>query len=500
MHRNFLALLISSFILLSISNIGCTKVDTTSIGSDLIPGIDNIHTFETTLVVNATQGLFNDSTRVTRAQNHVIGNINNDPLFGKTNANLFLELKPGFFPYYFGNAGDTVTGSSDVGVDSVVLCLSYQGIYGDSTKPQSFEVYQLDNNTTNFVDSAYKLNFQPNVTPTKLLGSATVDARNLDEYTYFSNHADSAHNQIRIKLSDAFKNELFGRDSTTGNTLNNAFRSDSIFKTFYKGFEVKATSTTSNSLFYVNLTDATTRLEVHYRKRNKGNVDTTFASFPFSYLSSTNVSLSSHANYLNRDRTGSESTTSPDADALYIQATPGSYATLKIPELTGFPNSIVHRAELIVEQVPSDPVLDKILISPSYLYVDLIDPTTGTGFKPIYYDLSPTTAYNPDNSTSGYFLPASGIDFSYFGGFAKTKLDYLGKSISYYNFNLSRYIQNTITKQTTNYDLRLYAPINLDYYGYIYPYNNSLAYGRVKIGAGNNPNYKLRLHIVYSKI
>lgn len=499
MHRNFLALLISSFILLSISNIGCTKVDTTSIGSGMIPGIDNIHTFETTLVVNATQGLFNDSTRVTRAQNHVIGNINNDPLFGKTNANLFLELKPGFFPYYFGNAGDTVTGSSDVGVDSVVLCLSYQGLYGDSTKPQTFEVWQMDNNVTNFVDSSYKLNFQPNVTSTKLLGSATVDARNLDEYTYFSNHADSAKNQIRIKLSNSFMNELFSRDSTSGNTLNNAFRSDSIFKTFYKGFEVRATSGSSNSLFYVNLTDATTRLEVHYRKRYKGNVDTTFASFPFSYLSGTVVSLSSHANNLTRDRTGAEITT-PAADALYIQTTPGSYATLKIPELTGFPNSIIHRAELIAEQVQSDDDLNDKLITPSYLYVDLVDTLTGTGFKPIYYDLGPTTAYYPDNSTSGYFLPASGIDFSYFGGFAKTKLDYQGKSINYYNFNLSRYIQNTITKQTTNYDLRLYAPVNLDYYGYLYPFNNSLAYGRVKIGAGNNPNYKLRLHIVYSKI
>ncbi len=468
-------------------------MDTTNLGSDLIPAVDNVHTFDTLLTINTTQGEFlNDSTRVTRSMNHVIGSISNDPLFGKTLANLFLELKPSTFPFYFGSKGDTVTGSSDVGVDSVVLCLSYEGLYGDSTIPQTFSVYQMDNGTTNFKDSSYKLNYQPNVEPTKLLGQATIDPRYLRNYTYFSNGLDSAKNQIRIKLSDAFKNELFGRDSTSGNTLNNAFRSDSIFKTFYKGFEVRANAAGGNALLYVNLLNANTRLEVHFRKRKNNNVDTTFASFPL-------AADGAHANYVQRDRSGSEFT-SPDANALYIQTTPGTYANLAIPELSTFPNSIIHRAEVIIEQIPTPGGLDNIFISPNYLYLELIDPSTGTGFKPIYYDLSPTTSYDPDNSAQGYFLPVNGIDFNYFGGYARTKLDNFGNKISYYNFNLSRYVQNTITKGTQNYSLRLSAPIYTDYYGYAYPFSNSLAYGRVKVGAGNNPDYKLRMRIIYSKI
>ncbi|UEG49267.1 DUF4270 domain-containing protein [Ferruginibacter lapsinanis] len=500
MQRNFLAFVIFSLFFLSFVNLSCTKIDTTTIGDDLIPAVDNVHTFDTTLDINTSQALlFTDSTRIARTANHFIGSINNDPLFGKTNANLYLELKPAVFPYRFGASGDTLNWT-DAGVDSVVLCLSYKGLYGDSMIPQNFSVYQMDNNTTNFVDSSYKLNFQPNVTPTKLLGQATVDARKLNQFTYFANRKDSAQNQIRIKLSNAFATELYNRDSTSGG-FNNAFHSDSIFKTFYKGFAVVADAGMGgNALFYVNLTDATTRLEIHYRKRNAGKVDTTYAVFPFIAAASSYASVSSHAAYLQRDRTVSEYSMSPDPEALYIQATPGTYANLDIPGLSTFPNSIIHRAEVIVEQIPSTTSLNLIFPAPQYLYMDIVSPGVGNGFKPINYDLSPTYTYNPDNSTLGYFLPSNGVDFSYFGGFTKTKLDNLGNSINYYSFNLSRYVQNTITKRTINYGFRLYAPYNMDYYGYTFPFSNPLGFGRIKVGSGSNPNYKLRMRIIYSKI
>ena len=34
----------------------------------------------------------------------------------------------------------------------------------------------------------------------------------------------------------------------------------------------------------------------------------------------------------------------------------------------------------------------------------------------------------------------------------------------------------------------------------VFAFKNSLANGRIKVGSGSNPNYKLRLRIVYSKI
>jgi len=187
---------------------------------------------------------------------------------------------------------------------------------------------------------------------------------------------------------------------------------------------------------------------------------------------------------------------------LYLQTGPGTFATLKIPQLNNFPNSIIHKAEIIVEQIPASTpalaALDRALTPPQYLYIDLLDTVLPIRYKPIYFDLNPTVPYNPDNSL--FFLPSGGIDFGYFGGFIQRKNDALGNSIFYYSFNVSRYVQNMVTNRTNNYTLRLYAPYNLNYYNTVIPFNNNLANGRVKVGSGSNVNYKLRLRIIYSKI
>lgn len=500
MHKKIAVLFIPLFLIVLIINWSCSKIDTTDLGTDLIPAVDNVTTFDTTLLINATQGIANDSTRLAVNDNHLLGSINNDPLFGTSKADLYVQFKPTYFPYYFGSAGDTTSGFSS-GLDSIVLCLSYRGMYGDTTIPQHFSVYSIDPNTSNFVDSSYKLNFKPNVTPTNLIGQVTVNPQSLREYTYLGVGKDSVNNQIRIKLSNSFAQALYNSDSSKAG-ISNAFYSDSAFKLFQKGFAIIADNGMGgNGLFYVNLSDVSTRLEIHFRKQNRGVIDTTYTSFPFVYIPSSTITRGAHATNLQRDRSASEFQNAPAANTLYIQTTPGTYATLSIPGLTGFPNSIIHRAEVIVEQVPSsNPLLDDILSPPGYLYLDIIDPSTGTGYKTIYYDLNPFDSYNPDNSTTNSFLPANGVDFTYYGGVIKFKKDYLGNTISHYNFNVSRYVQNLITKGSTNYQLRLSAPFQYDYYSKLFSFNNSLAFGRIRVGDGNNPNYKMRMRIIYSKI
>ena len=185
------------------------------------------------------------------------------------------------------------------------------------------------------------------------------------------------------------------------------------------------------------------------------------------------------------------------SDELFIQATPGTYATLQIPGLSLLDNRIIHRAELIIEEIaPSTPLLPE----PSYLYLDAVDTGTTWKYKPLPYDLSPNAYYNPNSSTLPFF-PTNGIDHAYFGGTPIPKTDPLTGKLTYsYIFNISRYVQNIVTKHELSYGLRLSAPYELFYYGYIYSFSNRLSYGGVKIGNGNNPNYKLRLRIVYSKI
>jgi Domain of unknown function (DUF4270) len=481
-------------LLFSLIFVGCSKLDTTDIGGDLLPAVDNINTFEEILTINTTQGIFNtDSTQVSRTEDHVIGKINNDPLFGTTTANIYAQFKPTFYPYYY-----SIPKDSFVAFDSVVLCLAYKGGWGDTMNTllqlQVKEIpYVLNNNGGwDSVTEVKDINFAPAMIGS-VIGNATVNIPSLSNYIVYANHKDSVKNQIRIKLSSAFANSLFARDS---NVLgNNSFRSDSLYRVFNNGFAIEANGT-GNALLYTNFNDAATKLEIHYRKKNGATVDTTYAAFKVSVPNANGVKLSSTANKIVRNRT---SFSSPDE--LYLQTTPGSYANLSIPALSTLSNRIIHRAEIIVEQIP-DPV-SPLLSAPEFLYLDLKDTGSIDRWKPIYLDLNPSIGYNPDNSSVYSFFTNSGVDLSYFGGFQRDKKDPFGSGmIKYYNFNITRYVQQIVTRRASNYPLRLYAPYNLKYpqYNFVVPYFNRLADGRVKVGGGNNANYKMRLRIVYSKI
>ena len=498
MQRKYLCLL-AGLACVVLFNWNCTKIDTTELGGDLLPAVDNVLTFADTLLIDASrEPLADDTFKINRSEPHLLGNVNNDPIFGKTRADIFVQLKPSFFPFYFGNPGDTINPSINpkTHFDSAFLCLSYTGFYGDSAKSQRFKVYQLDEGTTNFTDSVFhSLSFQPNSPLTNLIGEATIFQPDLKNLIYLNNsRKDSISGQIRIKLSPSYLRSLVSNDTST----NSPFYSDSLFKTAYKGFAIVADGPSSaNGLFYINLGDTSTRIEVHYVAGNANKLDTAFSSFLLSTGTSINVSPSANANFVMRDTSTSQFPNAPDPTALYIQTSPGGSAIqLKIPRLSSLTNRIIHRAEVIVEQIPGS-AGDDVLSAPQFLYLDLIDTGSTRKYKPIYYDLNNTQSYDPDNTIS--FFPSQGIDQNYYGGFKQTLKDGFGTR-TYYNFNVTRYVQSLVTKGGINYNFRLYAPYNLYYYGYRLAYKNNLAYGRVKIGNGSNAKYRLRMRIVYSKI
>jgi Domain of unknown function (DUF4270) len=448
-QRNFPGLYIYAILFL-ITSVGCTKIDSTTLGSDLIPAVDNVSTFADTLDVIGTQGTFSDLTRVAIGDIHVLGAITNDPVFGKTQAEIFLEMKPSFYPYYFGSAGDTIdnTLNDSTGFDSAVLCLSIKSYYGDTFNPQKFQVYTIKNSNTDFNDSAYLHNYRPdggNYDKRIDSGLSSVYPTKLGDTVHYPGSAGlTVTNQIRIKLKKDFLDALVAdRDTTAAG--NGIYKNDANFRSFLKGLAILPDpSANPNGLFYVNITDATTRLEIHYRKKSSAGVDTSFSSFYFFPRLDTAIGRSPHANYLQRDSSGTE-LVARQPDALYILSSPGTYANLRIPELSTFPNSIIHRAEIIIEQVPSsDPsiaAIDRVLIPPPYLYIDLIDTaSTVHPFKTVYYDLSRVNTYDPDNSS--YFFPAQGINFNYFGGYRISKTGISGDPVFYYTFNVSRYVQN----------------------------------------------------------
>ena len=104
-HRSYFFSFIATLFAVAILFSACRKInDPTELGDDLIPPVDNVNTFDTTLTVlafNDTIPFTEDSIRLQAGDEHFLGRINNDPLFGRTDARLFLQLKPPVFPYAF---------------------------------------------------------------------------------------------------------------------------------------------------------------------------------------------------------------------------------------------------------------------------------------------------------------------------------------------------------------------------------------------------------------
>jgi hypothetical protein len=180
----------------------------------------------------------------------------------------------------------------------------------------------------------------------------------------------------------------------------------------------------------------------------------------------------------------------PD-NLIFIQNTPGSFATIKIPALRNLNNRIIHRAELIIEQV-YDPS-DAIFTPPDFLYLDAYD-STRSKFRTIPFDVA---------------IDATGsLNSLAFGMVGKNTVDGSGNPIKIWNFNLSRYIQHVVRQSSPVYDLRLHTPYftyNLYQAGtseqeLFIPVNTNYAVGRVRVGGGNHPTQRMRLRIVYSKI
>ena len=505
MQKRILPLAVTAVLLISLISLNCTKLDTTDIGSDQLPIVDNVNTFADTLLINSTQGYFNDSTYISKYDDYAVGSISNDPLFGTTLANIYMQLKPPFYPYYFGNAGDTITGPG-LGIDSVVLCLKYAGFWGDSLLPVNLEVREVNDGI--FRDSVYKENktaYKPTVG--SFLASANIDVRTIGNYIKLNNGRDSVKNQIRIKMPAAWAATLFGKDSTrTG--PNNAFYKDSLYRLAYNGIAVIGGGG-GNGLIYASLADTATKLEIHFKRKNGGKIDSVYTSFrlnPAFDLNPNRIPVSNTSNYILRNRSGFP-VNNPALSEHYLQTSPGTFVNLNIPGLAGLSNRVIHRAEIIVEQIPTDPIMDEKFSAPNFLFLDLKDTGTTAKWKPIYFDLNPNIQYDPDNKTGFPYFPSDGkVDHNYFGGFAKTRYNALGQKVVYYTINITRHVQQIATKGTINYSMRLFPAFEMLYpqYALAAPilYDNPLAFGRVKVKAGNHPNQegKMKLIITWSKL
>ena len=489
MKSRILVLSIGSVIFSSIIFFSaCKKINEgTRLGDDLLPAIDNVTTFQTFLDTKTDNQLLTDTTKLQYGDQVALGHIGNDQEFGSTHAEIYFNLSygpnfsaPGTYPF---------VNKDSVSIDSVILSLSYQGGFGDTTSFQTVRVYEIaQNSVPDFSDTTlYPFN-APAFATGPQLGFKTFQPSRLSDSIRHVLKKDTTTiaNVLRIPLDPQLGRRFVNYDTAFGST--GAYHSDSIFKTLFRGLAVKSDNS-GNVLTYYDLSDATkTKLTIYFKYTKGGVTDTTATDF-FHITDG-------QADLINRNRNGSTlasylAVNNPEDDKLYIQSAPGSYVSIKIPALDNFQNAVIHRAELIVTRIPS--AQDNIFTPPLGLFLDKIN---NAGDTASVFDLD--MGLQVANATTAGITAT--YDIANFGGALR--------SDSTYRFNITRYVQHIVTNKDPNRTLRLYAPLRAILYSETLKNKVSISFlkqaanGRVVLAGGNNANpaVRVRLRLVYSKI
>jgi len=425
--RRFTYITIAASLLFS-----CTRISTSELGIDFLSQ-DVIGTRDTILDVETETVVMSDSLRIYPTDLQVLGDITNDPIFGNTSASLFLQLKPSFYPFFIKGTKDSIV------VDSAVLVLSYKGFYGDSSKPVRIYVNKIDPATPLAVGKFYASNY---ANAYGIRKGVTIGNSKLFS---FSNASDSlkdrfenASNQIRLRLNQSVANELLKTYDSNG-----VYRNDTTFRNAFPGFALTTNAADNhNALIQLALLDSNTKLALYYSTSATGSVtrDTLVTYFRFSYYSAQN------ANFIQRNRAASEIANHLNGFAkdslVYVQTSPGTMVKIKVPALKTFNNKIIHRAELIAEQVPDAARLittDSYMRAPNFLFLGVYDTATKQ-LRSVPNDFPGTINTQALVQFGGYKISKSLNGFS---------------NVATYNFNVSRYVQGLIARKDSLFDFRL---------------------------------------------
>ncbi|RFS19553.1 DUF4270 family protein [Chitinophaga silvatica] len=441
---------LATYITLLFGAAGCNK--STILGGSLIPPGDLVNSQDTIITDIIANNILRYDSSILNGQNaykKILGSINTDPVFGRTQAFVFMQVSLPKSDFTFDGTGQTL--------DSVVLSVSYAGYSGDSSTPQTFRVYRM--NEPGFtIDSNYAYNKVLGYNKGELLGTATVTPISLRDSVNIYGNMQAA--QLRIKLSSAFGNNLLQQ------TTDGAFKNDSSFRDYLKGFAIVPDTSLGNTsnMIYLDLNNSNTKLSVFYKNSTD---DSLIATMGF------NQYASAHANYFIRNYNGSQAarfinSNNPNGDSLlFLNAAPGLFTNIKIPGLENFPNVLINKVELVITEVTNGPT-DRN---------DIFIPPTSLSLR--QYTNGDTTKIPVDYNVGGA---------SYFGGTRQVVTNFGGVQVSQYTFNLANTVQRFIKKLDPNNGFRLegYSPLYMDV-------------NRVKAGGSNLSQYNIKLRIIYTK-
>ena len=448
---------------------GCSE--STIVGQNLVPSIDNIHTFQTdTFSVRTRTVQDGDSSISSNRNSLLVGAINTDPQFGRSTAIGYFQLGLPSNEFSFRDSLQTI--------DSLVLSLAYKGYYGDSLASQQFTAYRILD--PGFNDTTAYYTFQQfAIDLNNPLGTVIVTPQSLEDSVMVDSLMQAP--QLRIRLSQALGQEFLQQSSSA------AFYNDSAFHHYFRGIALVPDSGSAgrSSLILLDMTNGLDGMTVYYSTPAH---DSLSAFFPFSGVPSGGDDASS--DYIHRDYSSSEvamhlNNTSVSGDSLlYLQSSPGLHVDLDIPYLQQFPNALINQAQLILTQIPDPGNSYQTFQAPPQLFLWKYSKNRDS----LNYIFDAGLSYDPTTGSNNL------TNATYFGGHRQYITNAQGIQVAQYRFNITRYMQHLISDPylgETNYGFRVVVQD---------PQGLTTDQGRVVVGGGTHSQYALKLQVTYTKI
>lgn len=442
------------------------KPDETDIGSDLIPGEDQLNMFTYEAEIGA-KTVREDSLPVfskgASLSTFLLGSYV-DPIFGKAQSNFAAEFTPSTSNFTF---GDTAV------IDSVVLSLEYftsNTYYGDITKyrgAQRFKVYELNQDIVSDSLTTYYSNENVKYKPT-LLGEKTVIPDITSNVTWKEDTLVTTEKpQLRITLNQTAK-DIFA------NATPAQLASGTAFYDYFKGLYVVADNGFQKSgegaiLRFNAFDDNFCRIRVYYH--NAASTETNpFDFYDFRVTKNTRKLNVYRHNYKNTQLLQDMVYGGYNANRVYIQAMAGVKTKLILPDFQQLPEFsdttatyVINKAELIV---PVD------METYSYFYPVV----SGLVVYAANTDTTYNNLVNPPNILIRDYIEVS--QYFYGGQYDKDNAEY--------RLRISLHMSDIINRKIKNIGLYLAAE------------SQNTTANRVVIA--NTPDRKIRLRIIYTKI
>jgi hypothetical protein len=456
--------LISLFILSGCSN-------PSLVGLDVDPG-DQIQGLYTD-TVSIQSSTFREDSVVTSGSPITPFGYLKDPVIGESSSSLAFALAPL-------SSGDSRL-PANITIDSAILVMNYgKEFYGDSVGStyhievnQLKEPYQFGKSYL----SSEKWNTEP-----ELIGGKAINRFAYKDSVTISTKVDGKDTLVRVapqlripldgtKLKGIFDNNI---DSAT-------FANEESFHQFVKGFFVSINQnaqTGIGGIVQLAINNEQNGIEIYYKLP-----DSTSQTVR-KYGMYSNQSSAAITHTYSTEVQNMLASTDKDQSTVYVQGLVGLGTSIRFPNLENLKgqNLIVNKAELVI-------------------YVD--SETTGSVFTTqaprltLYRkDIAGQNVPLPDgdtrrNSQGNSLADPRSFGLAYGGFYDKDKKRYL--------FTLTSYIQDILLGKTSNKEIYLTPASPLDLNNV--PYSPSLnANSRAILGGGNNPEYKMKLNIYFSKV